>query len=472
MLYRYRYRTELCERAKLGTKFAMAVVAVDACGLLHLELAHDSPKTRWTFEPASRTPPSTTRAATSDRGVQIVERAAKRDFVVAGGASADCAADLLPWEHVFLRRRVTHASKMLSAAVAGTLEEQAGTGEELQRVRKKDLPAENDRTGIRRLLTSHSLQETLVKQRLGGSAGTRRVRRAIAVAAHPVAGLRHVWHAPARQEPLSAERRRAVVGSGGDLEALDRPVRCPQQRVLLDELATPRECALAIGASIVGMDVEDKAAAESGETVVVALPIAGLRGTLGEAGVRLVAMLCWRVLCAVRRDFGETRPLYLAGAMLTRTQPPGDSTPKPDAYSYGVAHVDRANMSSYDYSAVLYLNTQGRGFAGGDFVFVDEHEDEVVEPRAGRCVLFTSGFEHLHRVAKVTRGSRFVLASWYTLNPSAGESLRPAEYAIGDHVAPPPSAEDEAALRARLDTLVAQAGGTLQDLEALVTGHG
>jgi len=86
--------------------------------------------------------------------------------VVAGGASADCAADLLPWEHVFLRRRVTHASKMLSAAVAGTLEEQAGTGEELQRVRKKDLPAENDRTGIRRLLTSHSLQETLVKQRL------------------------------------------------------------------------------------------------------------------------------------------------------------------------------------------------------------------------------------------------------------------------------------------------------------------
>ena len=118
------------------------------------------------------------------------------------------------------------------------------------------------------------------------------------------------------------------------------------------------------------------------------------------------------------------------------------------------------------------MNTQGRGFAGGDFVFVDEHEDEVVEPRAGRCVLFASGFEHLHRVAKVTRGSRFVLASWYTLNPSAGESLRRAEYAIGDHVAPPPSAEDEAALRARLDTLVAQAGGTLQDLEALVTGHG
>ena len=81
----------------MSSPIVHCVVAVEVCGLLHLELVRDSAKTRWTFEPASRTPPSTTWAATSDRGVQIVERAAKRDFVVAGGASTDSAAEVLQW---------------------------------------------------------------------------------------------------------------------------------------------------------------------------------------------------------------------------------------------------------------------------------------------------------------------------------------------------------------------------------------
>ena len=68
-----------------------------------------------------------------------------------------------------------------------------------------------------------------------------------------------------------------------------------------------------------------------------------------------------------------------------------------------MAHVDRANVASYDYSAVLYLNSQGEGFEGGDFCFIDAEGDEVLEPRAGRCVLFSSGFEHLHRVETVRR---------------------------------------------------------------------
>jgi hypothetical protein len=439
-----------------------ATIAVDNSGLLHLQLSLER-ATLWSFEVARR-PAPVQQAATVDRGRLVVERAATNDFIRAGGASVDCATELNAWRDVFVRRRVTHASKMLRAAIAGTLEDSEAMkgAEELQRVRKKDLPDECDSVGIRRLLTSHSLQQALVAQR----AGRHRHRRVLAVATRTISGNRQVWQAPSRQEPLSAERRHAMIEGGGDLEALDRSVRCPRRRVLLDELATPRECALAVGASIVGMDVHDEGAAETGEAVVVASPPSTLRGTLGEGGVRLVAMLCWRVLRALRREFGEDRPLHLAGAMLTRTQPPAGSS----EYDYGVAHVDRANMSSYDYSAVLYLNTQGGGFDGGDFAFVDDHEDEVVEPRAGRCVLFASGFEHLHRVGKVTRGSRFVLASWYTLNTSrtAGDALHRAEYAMGEDVAPPAAAEDEEAQGRRLDTLVALAGGTLQDLEALV----
>ena len=95
-------------------------------------------------------------------------------------------------------------------------------------------------------------------------------------------------------------------------------------------------------------------------------------------------------------------------------------------------------MASYDYSAVLYLNCKGNGFEGGDFVFVDDKEDQVVQPRTGRLLLFASGFEHLHRVAHVTSGNRFVLASWYSLSPSAGEALLPACYELGETAPIPP----------------------------------
>ena len=69
------------------------------------------------------------------------------------------------------------------------------------------------------------------------------------------------------------------------------------------------------------------------------------------------------------------------------------------------------------------LGSGDTGFDGGDFAFVDEACDEIIAPRAGRLLLFASVFEHLHRVKHVTSGTRLVLASWFTLNPSAGHAL-------------------------------------------------
>lgn len=55
----------------------------------------------------------------------------------------------------------------------------------------------------------------------------------------------------------------------------------------------------------------------------------------------------------------------------------------------------------------------------GKLVFLsgidDETVEEVVEPRSGRVVIFTSGAENPHRVERVTRGKRFVLAFWFTV---------------------------------------------------------
>ena len=78
-----------------------------------------------------------------------------------------------------------------------------------------------------------------------------------------------------------------------------------------------------------------------------------------------MALLVGRVTAALRSHWSEERPLYLAGALLTRLQPPPPpcgARARGERYEYSVAHVDRANVASYDYSAVLYLNRWFPGY--------------------------------------------------------------------------------------------------------------
>ena len=101
---------------------------------------------------------------------------------------------------------------------------------------------------------------------------------------------------------------------------------------------------------------------------------------------------------------------------------------------YSNAHVDKANIASYDYSALLYLSTGGGAdFEGGELAFLDADAERLVTPRAGRLVAFSSGLENLHRVREVTRGERFVLAMWFTCSPNAHAiSSRPTPDGGGD----------------------------------------
>jgi 2OG-Fe(II) oxygenase superfamily len=70
------------------------------------------------------------------------------------------------------------------------------------------------------------------------------------------------------------------------------------------------------------------------------------------------------------------------------------------------------------HSGLLYLSTFNVDFTGGRLVFLSdkfpERADLIVEPRAGRTVIFTSGPENTHYVERVTAGNRFVLAFWFT----------------------------------------------------------
>ena len=57
-------------------------------------------------------------------------------------------------------------------------------------------------------------------------------------------------------------------------------------------------------------------------------------------------------------------------------------------------------------------------FTGGRLQFLSGQDDttieQVLEPRRGRVVMFSSGGENPHQVEKVTAGQRFVLSFWFT----------------------------------------------------------
>ena len=163
---------------------------------------------------------------------------------------------------------------------------------------------------------------------------------------------------------------------------------------------------------------------------------------LGRDGMALYGNISQRVQAAVEAEFGTT--VYSAGSLFTRLWAddaiPSDGMDVAPGHAYSNPHVDKANRASYDYSALLYLNAHcedaaspaggdsgdgGGGactyddgsspdFGGGRFAWLDEASDLVVEPRAGRLLVFTGGLENPHHAQKVSRGTRYVMGWWFT----------------------------------------------------------
>ena len=116
--------------------------------------------------------------------------------------------------------------------------------------------------------------------------------------------------------------------------------------------------------------------------------------------------------------FGLEELYFTAPTFITRLDGRSSWEPQEDHDVYWNAHVDRDNTAHYHYSGLLYLSDYGRDFEGGRLHLLEEGDDSiVVEPKAGRVVIFSSGKEHRHRVERVTRGQRFVLAFWFTCDP-------------------------------------------------------
>ncbi|KAI3365435.1 hypothetical protein L3Q82_010517, partial [Scortum barcoo] len=85
---------------------------------------------------------------------------------------------------------------------------------------------------------------------------------------------------------------------------------------------------------------------------------------------------------------------------------------------YWHPHIDKVTYGSFDYTSLLYLSDYGSDFTGGRFVFMDQNGNRTVEPRAGRVSFFSSGSENLHRVERVTWGTRYAITVSFTCDPT------------------------------------------------------
>ena len=148
--------------------------------------------------------------------------------------------------------------------------------------------------------------------------------------------------------------------------------------------------------------------------------------------LRLVKSVVQRIKKAIQAVFGTSTAMLVqptffariegaaAAAVSPNTKNQTDQTKGRAAWAqrtrdqYWEAHVDRETYKHFDYSTLLYLSEAGKDFQGGNLVFMDGFRRQIVHPKVGRLVMFTSGGENIHLVEPVTSGQRYVMTISFT----------------------------------------------------------
>lgn len=391
--------------------------------------------------------------ASLDHLEQAIQAEAEKAFFSAGGCSllldtGQNSAEFEFWLDIFTQSFSVSLKGIVQTAMAEATVEDNYSSRPPLASRKKDLPAVDDADGVRALLMAQQLQAELVHRYATGpwqrDGGMKPSHLLCPVAAannnswpRPTCAL--AWEAPATADTTT-------------LYETTHPhsAKWSRRRRIVDHVASAVECRHVIGAGVLamagfstdlacnsmtcssrnaeqwcGVGSPTPVPAKGGETGVAVQEWDDLAERVGIGATLLIARLCRRIAALVCTEFDESNEdIFLAGALLTRLVSPTEA--EASDYRYDIPHIDKANVASYDYSAVLWLNACGTEtcrFEGGEFCFVDPGRNEVIQPDMGRCVLFPSGSAHLHQVQKVSARTRWALAVWFTLASTKGAKI-------------------------------------------------
>ncbi|KAF3332406.1 Prolyl 3-hydroxylase 1 [Carex littledalei] len=77
-------------------------------------------------------------------------------------------------------------------------------------------------------------------------------------------------------------------------------------------------------------------------------------------------------------------------------------------------------LKQRDFTAVCYLNDQGKDFKGGTLRFQDG-EPSSIAPVAGDVSIYTADYRNVHCVDEITEGERLTLTLWFTRDSASDE---------------------------------------------------
>ena len=138
--------------------------------------------------------------------------------------------------------------------------------------------------------------------------------------------------------------------------------------------------------------------------------VAGFEGTPSESTVRALENIYRRVRLSMEEYFGIEMDMvncnYQELSEGGRNPMHSDST-KLD----GTPWRDDGVEEELEFSALVYLNSIGVDFTGGEIEF--PLQDVLIEPKAGQLVYFRGDIDHIHEVKTVTSGLRKVLVFFF-----------------------------------------------------------
>lgn len=166
-------------------------------------------------------------------------------------------------------------------------------------------------------------------------------------------------------------------------------------------------------------------------------------------------LLCLRVAERLRRIVSGAFRLPLAQVRLSEhfltLRQPGPSLEQPVHCDEAVfPHGEGAHGRwRFHFSSVLWLGESGGDFDGGRLAFYNNSTRPwlEVEPMVGRAAVFSSGWENIHAIQRVTRGHRWAFTAAFMVQEETAARAEHGRHFYEQCVRPAPQGESYASCR-------------------------